>query len=135
MCKKVESLSTSLCKAHHACAQQQWQRPFCHPTILHRCAGPSAPRLLADAIIRIYHECEGRIEKSVPRVHRLSSRGNGDPEGRIFSILPSHELIMDTTDFIYLFIQNKLPEVPEYAMMQFHMMAFLGVLGKIAWVR
>ena len=25
--------------------------------------------------IRIYHECEGRIEKSVPRDHRLSSRG------------------------------------------------------------
>ena len=26
-------------------------------------------------IIRIYHECEGRIDKSVPRDHRLSSLG------------------------------------------------------------
>ena len=46
--------------------------------------------------IRIYrHECEGRIEKSVPRIaacHHEACRvmTNGDPEGRIF-ILPSHE--------------------------------------------
>ena len=44
---------------------------------------------------RIYHECEGRIEKSVPRVavwHHKACRvmTNGDPEGQIFSILPSH---------------------------------------------
>ena len=26
-------------------------------------------------IIRIYHECEDRIEKSVPEDHRLASRG------------------------------------------------------------
>ena len=30
--------------------------------------------------------------------------------------------------FIYLF-QNKLPEVPEYTKMQFHMMTLLDVLG------
>ena len=36
--------------------------------------------------------------------------------------------------FIYLF-KNTLPEVPEYAKMQFHMMMLLDVLGKIAWVR
>ena len=36
--------------------------------------------------------------------------------------------------FIYLF-QNKLPEVPEYAKMQFHVMMLLHVLGKIALVR
>ena len=46
--------------------------------------------------IRIYHECEGRIEKSVPRFtvwHHEACRvmTNGDPEGRIFSVLPSHE--------------------------------------------
>ena len=39
--------------------------------------------------IRIYHECEGRIEKSVPRIavwHHEACRvmTNGDPEGRIF---------------------------------------------------
>ena len=39
-----------------------------------------------------------------------------------------------TTVFIYLF-QNKLPEVPEYAKMQFHMMTLLDILGKVAWVR
>ena len=36
--------------------------------------------------------------------------------------------------FIYLF-QTKLPLVPEYAKMQFHMMTLLDVLGKIAWVK
>ena len=46
--------------------------------------------------IRICHKCEGRIEKSVPRItvwHHEACRvmTNGDPEGRIFSILPSHE--------------------------------------------
>ena len=48
---------------------------------------------------------------------------------------------MLTTVFIYLFIYllidffNKLPELPEYAKMQFHMMTLLDVLGKIAWVK
>ena len=35
---------------------------------------------------------------------------------------------------LYLFInsyQNKLPEVPEYAKMQFHMITLLDALGKI----
>ena len=39
---------------------------------------------------------------------------------------------------LFLFIHlcyNKLPEVLEYAKMQFHMMMLLDVLGKIAWVR
>ena len=40
--------------------------------------------------IRIYHECEGRIEKSVPRIaiwHHVACRvmTNDDPEGRIFN--------------------------------------------------
>ena len=39
--------------------------------------------------IRIYHECEGRIEKSVSRIalwHHEACRvmTNGDPEGRFF---------------------------------------------------
>ena len=40
--------------------------------------------------IRIHHECEGRIEKSVPRDHRLSSLSmtNDDPEGQIFLSYP-----------------------------------------------
>ena len=36
--------------------------------------------------------------------------------------------------FIYLFY-DKLPEVPEYTEMQFHMMTLPDVQGKIAWVR
>ena len=40
-------------------------------------------------IIRIYHECEGRIEKSVSKItawHHEACRvmTNGDPEGRFF---------------------------------------------------
>ena len=33
--------------------------------------------------------------------------------------------------FIYLLFSNELPEVSEYARMQFHMMTLLDVLGKI----
>ena len=40
--------------------------------------------------IRIYHECEGRIEKSVPRIAIWHHEANGDDEGH-FSILLSHE--------------------------------------------
>ena len=64
---------------------------------------------------------------------------NGDPEGRIFLSYPLSTRIMDSFScsplflFIYLFY-NKLPEVPEYAKMQFHM-TLLDVLGNIAWVR
>ena len=32
-----------------------------------------------------------------------------------------------------LVLFNKLVEAPEYAKMQFHMMALLDVLGNIAW--
>ena len=46
--------------------------------------------------VRIYHICEGRIVKSVPRIavwHHEACRvmTNGDPEGQIFSILLLHE--------------------------------------------
>ena len=49
-------------------------------------------RRAADTI-RIYHECEGRIEKSVPRIavwHHEACRvmTNVDPEGRIFLYHP-----------------------------------------------
>ena len=70
---------------------------------------------------------------------------NGDPTGRIFlsfSQMNKGLLILLTTVFIYLIInlfiylfQNKLPEVPECAEMQLHMMTLLDVLGKIAWIR
>ena len=44
-------------------------------------------------LIRIYHECEGRIEKYVLRItvwHHEACRViiNGDPEGRIFQSYP-----------------------------------------------
>ena len=66
--------------------------------------------------IRIYHECEGRIEQSVPRIavwHHEACRvmTNDDPEGRIF-FYPTLTRIMDSFScsplficlFIYLFI-------------------------------
>ena len=45
--------------------------------------------LVAGENIRIYHECEGRIEKSVPRItvwhhEACGVMTNGDSEGRIF---------------------------------------------------
>ena len=54
---------------------------------------------------------------------------NDDPEGRIF-FYPNLTRIMDSFScsplflFMYLFmyLKKKLPEVPEYAKMQFHMM-------------
>ena len=62
---------------------------------------------------------------------------NSDPEGQIFLSYPHTNngfFFLFTTFFIYLF-QNHLPEVPEYAKMQFHIMTLLDVLGKIALVR
>ena len=61
---------------------------------------------------RIYHECEGRIEKSVPRIsvwHHDACRlmANGDPEGRIFLSYPhtyNGFFFLLTTVFIYSFI-------------------------------
>ena len=74
---------------------------------------------------------------------------NGDPEGRIFlSYLHTNNglffllttVLLYICSFIYLSIYlsiyfTKLPEVPEYAKMQFHMITLLDVLGKIARVR
>ena len=80
--------------------------------------------------IRIYLECEGGIEKSVPRIaiwHHEACRvmTNGDPEGRIFLSYPYTNngfFFLLTTVFSF---KNKLPEVPRYAKIQFHMMTSL----------
>ena len=83
--------------------------------------------------MRIYHECEDRIEQSVPRIavwHHEACRvmTNGDPEGRNF--LSYHHpnngfnFVLTTVLFFYLSIYlfyNTLPEVPGYAKMKFHM--------------
>ena len=63
-------------------------------------------------LVRNYNECEGRIEKSVPRIavwHHEACRAmtNGDPEGRIFLSYPhtnNEFFFLLTTFFIYLFI-------------------------------
>ena len=66
---------------------------------------------------------------------------NGDPEAQIFLSYPhtNNGLFFFAAHhcfyIFYLFLKKKLPEVPEYAKMQFHMMRLLDVLGRIAWVR
>ena len=63
-------------------------------------------------IIKIYHECEGRIEKSVPRIavwHHKACRVmiNGDPEGGTSLSYPHRNngfFFLLTTVYIYLFI-------------------------------
>ena len=66
-------------------------------------------------IIRIHHECEGRIAKSLPRIAVWNHEAcrvmtNGDPEGRIFLSFPHTNngffFLLTTFFFIYLF-QNK----------------------------
>ena len=65
-------------------------------------------------IIRIYHECEGRTEKSVTRIavwHHEACRvmKNGDPEGRVFLSFPHTNngfSFLFTTVFICLFIYS-----------------------------
>ena len=66
--------------------------------LLLSCVGFCTGTLFCDVVldIRICHECESRIEKSVPRIavwHHEACQvmTNGDPKGRIFSILHSHE--------------------------------------------
>ena len=66
--------------------------------------------------IRIYHECEGRIEKAVPRIanwHHEACRvlTNGDPEGHVFLAYPHTNngfFILLTTVFIHLFSYFKI---------------------------
>ena len=64
---------------------------------------------------------------------------NGDPEGRDFSFFLSYSHTNDgffflLTSFYFFMFYNKIPDVPEYAKLQFHMMTLLDILGKIAWV-
>ena len=62
--------------------------------------------------IRIYHECEGGIEKPVPRITVWHHEDcvvmtNGDLEGRIFLPFPHTNngfFFLLTTVFIYLFL-------------------------------
>ena len=78
--------------------------------------------------IRIHHECEVGIKKSVPRItiwHHEACRvmTNGDLEGRNFL---SH--VHTNNGFFFLLtidLKKKLPEVPEYAEMQYHMIMSL----------
>ena len=68
--------------------------------------------------IRIYYECEGSIEKSVPRVavcHHEACRvmTNGDAEGQIFISYPqANNGFFSLLTTVFLF-KNKLPDVPE----------------------
>ena len=71
-------------------------------------------------ILRIPHECEGRIEKSLAKIafwHHEACRvmTNSDPEGQIVYPHANIELFfLLTTVFL-----NKLPEDPEYAKIYF----------------
>ena len=65
-------------------------------------------------IIRIYHECEGRIEKNRLEDRRLTSRGlpsddNGDPEERILlSYLHTNNgffFLLNTVFFIIIYFK------------------------------
>ena len=61
--------------------------------------------------ISIYHECEGRIEKSVPRItiwHHEACQvmTNGDPEGQIFYLTLTR--IMDSFSCPPLFFYLKI---------------------------
>ena len=63
---------------------------------------------------------------------------DGDFEGRIFLSYPHthHRFFFLPPLFLFSYLsKNRLPEVSEYAQMQFHMITLLFVLGKIAWVR
>ena len=58
------------------------------------------------SIIRIYRECEGRIEKSFAGACRVMT--NGDPEGKIFLSYPHRKngfFFLLTTVFLYFKIR------------------------------
>ena len=71
-----------------------------------------SPPPLMGYIIRVYHECEGRIENPVLRVavwhhEACEVMTNGNPEGRIFLSYPQTNnglFFLLTTVFFYLFI-------------------------------
>ena len=78
--------------------------------------------------IRIYHECEGRIEKSLPRIavwHHQARQmmTNGDHEGRIFLSHPITNngfFFLPTTKYHILCLKTiiRLPENPKFTEMQ-----------------
>ena len=82
-------------------------------------------------IIRIHHECEGRIEKSVLRIavwHPEACRvmTNCDPEGRIFLSYPHMNGLIFLLTIKYLILSLKRPqEVPKYTELQLDMMTSL----------
>ena len=87
--------------------------------------------ILFKEIKRIYPECEGRIEKTVPRItvwHQETCRvmTNGDPDGRIFLSYPrlNNGFFFLLTNRCHI-LKKKLPELPEYAVMRHVMMTSL----------
>ena len=77
--------------------------------------------------LRIYHECDNGIEKSVPSItdwHHEACRvmiNNIDPEGRIFLSQPHTNIrlfFLLTLEYHIFVFQKRFPEVPEYAEMQ-----------------
>ena len=66
--------------------------------------------------IRIYHECEGRIEESIPRITVWHNEAcpvmtNVDPEGHIFLSYRhtnNRLFFLHTTVVVFLLFQNKL---------------------------
>ena len=98
-------------------------------------------QILSGKSIRIYHECEGRIEKPVSRItlwhHKASEKSiprinlwhqessqvmlNGDPEGGIFLSYPH----MNNGFFFLLTTVFFNFEISFHAKMQFHMMTSL----------
>ena len=80
-------------------------------------------------VIRIYHEYEGRIDKSVPRItgwHHEACRvmTNGDHEGRLFLSHPHTNngfFFLLTTKYLIVYWkkhEKRLPENPENAEMR-----------------
>ena len=53
---------------------------------------------------------------------------NGDPKGQIFL---SYPLTNNAFFFLLTTVENKLPEVPEYAKMQFHVKLHLSVFRDV----
>ena len=94
-------------------------------------------------IIRIYHKCEGRIEKSVSRIAVWQHKAcrvmkNSDPEGRIFlSYRHTNNgfYFLPLFLFIYLFIMSFQKSLKTQIKLKFQMMTLLDILGRIAWVR
>ena len=87
---------------------------------------------MSQLIIRIHHECEGSIEKSVSRItnwHHEACRVmiNGDREGRIFLSHPhmNNGFFFLLTIKYHILCLKRLPESPEYAAMQQIMMMSL----------